>query len=143
MTRTIKHQFYFPHSPDAVWEYLTKPELMAQWLMENNFHLQVGAEFQFKTSPIPKLDFDGVFYCKVLEMIPHKKLSYSWQSGPGEGKITLNSVVVWTLCPKDNGTELSLEHSGFEKEWNLDFFNGLNHGWVEKLQNISNLLNAS
>lgn len=116
---------------------------MSQWLMENNFHPEVGAEFQFTTGAIPKLNFDGVFYCKVLEIIPHKKLSYSWQSGPGKGKITLNSVVVWTLSPKDNGTDLLLEHSGFEREENIDFFNGLNHGWVEKLQNISNLINVT
>jgi hypothetical protein len=36
-----------------------------------------------------------------------------------------------------------LEHSGFAKEENLNFFNGLSHGWVEKFQNIANLLKAA
>jgi len=111
--------------------------------MKNNFKPVVGAEFQFRTGPIAKLDFDGIFYCKVLEIIPLKKLSYSWRSGPGEGEITLDSVVVWKLEPKDKGTELFLEHSGFAKEENLNFYNGLNHGWVEKLQNIANHLNLA
>ena len=143
MKKTIKHKFVFPHPPETVWEYLTKPELMEQWLMKNNFQPIVGAEFQFQTKPIPSLDFDGTFYCQVLEIIPFKKLSYSWRSGPGGGEITLDSVVVWKLEPTDKGTELFLEHSGFAKEENLNFFNGLNHGWVEKFQNIEKLLNAA
>jgi uncharacterized protein YndB with AHSA1/START domain len=143
MKKSINHQFFFPHSPEAVWEYLTKPELMAQWLMKNDFQPIVGLDFQFRTGPIPSLDFDGIFYCKVLEIVPFKKLSYSWKSGPGGGKITLDSVVIWKLEPKDKGTEVFLEHSGFSKKENLDFYNGLLHGWVEKLQNIDKLLNAA
>ena len=111
--------------------------------MKNNFQPIIGFDFQFQTKPIPSLDFDGIFYCKVLEIVPFKKLSYSWKSGPGEGKITLDSVVVWKLEPKDKGTELFLEHSGFAKKENLDFYNGLTHGWLEKFQNIAKLLNAA
>ncbi|WP_184544681.1 SRPBCC family protein [Mucilaginibacter sp. FT3.2] len=143
MAKIIKHQFFFPHPTETVWEYLTKAELMAQWLMKNDFQPIVGLDFQFRTNPIPGLNFDGIFYCKVLEIDPFKKLSYSWTSGPGDGKITLESVVVWKLEPKDKGTEVFLEHSGFAKQENLDFYNGLLHGWVEKLQNIDKLLNAA
>ena len=143
MAKIIKHQFFFPHPKETVWEYLTKPELMEQWLMKNDFQPIVGLDFQFRTNPIPSLDFDGIFYCKVLEIVPFKKLSYSWKSGPGEGKITLDSVVVWKLEPTDKGTELFLEHRGFAKKENLNFYNGLLHGWVEKLNNIAKLLNAA
>lgn len=142
MTRSIKHQFFFPHPPEMVWEYLTRPELMELWLMKNNFQPILGNDFQFRTNPIPSLDFDGIFYCKVLEIVPFRKLSYSWKSGPGEGKITLDSVVVWNLQPAGKGTELYLEHSGFEKEENLDFYRGLTDGWLEKIHNIANLLKA-
>ena len=143
MTKSIKHQFFFAHPPEIVWEYLTKPELMELWLMKNTFQPIIGADFQFRTNPIPSLDFDGIFYCRVLEIVPFKKLSYSWKSGPGDGEITLDSVVVWKLEPKDKGTELFLEHSGFAKEENLNFYNGLMQGWVEKLNKIANLLNAA
>jgi len=143
MKKTIKHQFYFPHPTEMVWEYLTKPELMELWLMKNDFQPVVGHDFQFRTNPIPSLDFDGIFYCKVLEIIPFKKLSYSWSSGPGAGEINLDSVVVWQLQHADKGTELLLEHSGFAKKENLDFYNGLNHGWVEKLNKIDELLNTT
>ena len=142
MEKVIKHQFFFSHPAKTVWEYLTKSELMELWLMKNNFQLTLGAEFQFRTNPIPKLDFDGIFYCRVLEIIPFKKLSYSWKSGPGEGLVTLDSVVVWKLEPKENGTEVFLEHSGFAREENHAFYEGLLHGWVEKLNKIDKLLNA-
>jgi uncharacterized protein YndB with AHSA1/START domain len=142
MKKSIKHQFFFPHPPAAVWDYLTKPELMAQWLMKNDFQPIVGLDFQFRTNPIPSLDFDGIFYCKVLEIVPLKKLSYSWKSGPGKGEITLDSVVVWKLEPKDKGTELFLEHSGFAKKENLNFYNGLIDGWLKNIQKIADRLNA-
>lgn len=143
MKKIIKHEFFFSHPIETVWEYLTKPELMEQWLMKNDFQPTVGADFQFRTGPIPSLDFDGIFYCRVLEIIPFKKLSYSWKSGPGGGDITLDSVVIWKLEPKDKGTNLLLEHSGFARKENLNFYNGLLHGWLEKLQNIDKLLNAA
>jgi uncharacterized protein YndB with AHSA1/START domain len=141
MTKIIKHQFSFSHSPEMVWEYLTNSDLMELWLMKNNFKPIQGHEFQFRTNPIASLDFDGIFYCKVLEMVPFETLSYSWQSGPGNGEIALESVVIWKLQQTDKGTDLHLEHSGFAKKENEAFYNGLNHGWIEKFQNIEKLLN--
>jgi len=140
MKKTIQHQFFFSHAPEMVWEYLTNPDLMALWLMKTNFKPIVGREFQFMTGPIPVLDFDGIFYCKVLEIEVCNKLVYSWKSGPGGSKITLDSIVEWTLQPAKDGTQVTLIHSGFEKEENLNFFNGLDQGWVKKLQKIDNLL---
>jgi uncharacterized protein YndB with AHSA1/START domain len=139
MTNTIKHQFFFPHPKETVWEYLTNSELLEQWLMKNDFQPVVGREFQFRTNPIPSLDFDGICYCKVLEIIPYKKLSYSWKGGPGPGEITLDSVVVWELVPNEKGTELFLEHRGF-KEANNHFYTGMSNGWLKNVQKIMNLL---
>jgi uncharacterized protein YndB with AHSA1/START domain len=143
MTKTIKHQFFFAHPPATVWEYLTTAELMGQWLIPNDFQPIVGLDFQFTTKPIPSLNFDGIFYCKVLELIPFKKLTYSWKSGPGHGEITLESIVRWKLEAKDNGTELFLEHSGFERPGNENFYNGLLQGWAEKFPKIVELLKAA
>ncbi|SHE59180.1 SRPBCC family protein [Pedobacter caeni] len=142
MAKLIKHQFFFPHPQERVWEYLTNPELMEQWLMKNDFKPIIGHDFQFRTNPIPSLDFDGIFYCKVLAIVPFTELSYSWKSGPGEGEITLDSVVVWKLQATDKGTEVILEHRGFAKKENLNFFNGLTAGWLEKLDKIKTLLDA-
>lgn len=142
MTKIIKHHFSFPHPVETVWEYLTNSELLASWLMKNDFKPVIGHEFQFRTGPIVSLNFDGVIYCKVLDIVPFKHLSYSWNSGPGDGEITLESVVNWRLESTENGTNLHLEHTGFAKKENLAMYNGLLLGWVEKLEKIANLLNA-
>ncbi len=51
MQRDVKHEFTFSQPPEVVWEYLTDAELLAEWLMPNDFKLTVGHKFQFKTKP--------------------------------------------------------------------------------------------
>lgn len=143
MTKTIHHNYFFLHPPAVVWDYLTKAELMEQWLMKNDFQPVVGYDFQFRTNPIPKLDIDGIFHCKVLEIVPYKKLSYSWKAGPGNGQISLDSIVVWTLTAKDNGTELSLLHSGFREIEDFNIYSGMNEGWLKNIQKIAGLINIA
>lgn len=131
MKRTIHHTFFYPHPVERVWEYLTNPELLAEWLMENDFKPVVGHQFQFKTKPKFKLKFDGTIYCKVLEIIPLKRLSYSWRGGVDGDKAQLDSVVTWTLKPKNNGTELTLEHTGFRGLKNYPAYFIMNMGWLK------------
>jgi uncharacterized protein YndB with AHSA1/START domain len=143
MAKYIKHDFFYPTTPDVVWEYLTVPELIAQWLMKTDFKPVVGHEFQFRTNPHPDVDFDGVFYCKVLEVEPLKKLSYSWKFGSGNG-ILHDSVVNWTLIEKADGTELQLIHNGFEKEAHLlPMFASMETGWLRNITKILHLINAA
>ena len=141
MAASIKHQLFFPHPPAAVWEYLTNAELMDLWLMKNDFQPVAGHEFSFRTNPVPSLDFDGIVYCKVLEIEPFKKLSYSWKLGPGDGNINVDSVVRWELRPKDTGTELLLDHGGFAILENAGIFNAMNDGWLKNMHKIADRLN--
>jgi uncharacterized protein YndB with AHSA1/START domain len=143
MADKIKHQFFFHHHPEQVWEYLTRAELMELWLMPNDFLPILGHDFQFRIKPMLQLDFDGIVYCKVLEIVPPQTLSYSWKSGPGNGKIDLESIVVWKLTPKDNGTELLLEHTGFRGFDNLGMFSAMNDGWFKNIQKIGELIKAA
>lgn len=144
MERKISHKVFYPCTPEIVWEYLTQPELIEQWLMKNNFELKLGHDFQFTTGPVPGLEFDGLVYCKVLEIEPLKKLTYSWKCGPGNGKITIDSIVYWTLLAKDDGTELVLENSGFkEADFNVLIFNAMNKGWLENMNKINKVINGT
>ncbi|HLX91390.1 MAG TPA: SRPBCC domain-containing protein [Puia sp.] len=138
MNRTIQHTIFYAHAPEIVWNYLTQSELMAEWLMENDFRPQPGHEFQFRIRPIPDFEFDGIVHCKVLEIIPHKRLSYSWKGGPGDGKINMDSVVTWTLTAKEGGTEVSLIHSGFIE--NQGIFNSMREGWLKNMRKIAALI---
>jgi len=143
MAASIKHQLFFPHPPEAVWEYLTNAGLMELWLMKNDFQPIIGHDFQFRAKPIPSLDWDGILYCKVLEIVPFKRLSYSWKLGPGDGTINLDSVVRWELQPKDKGTELLLHHGDFAILKNIGIFNAMNKGWLENMHKIAEHLNAA
>ena len=138
MQRDIHHQWFFPHPPGVVWEHLTQPALLAQWLMENDFRPEVGHRFRFRATPKVKLGFDGNIYCEVLEVVPRRRLSYSWRGGAGPERITLDSVVVWTLLAKDGGTELTLEHRGFRGVKNYLAYVIMSRGWAKigkRLQN--------
>jgi uncharacterized protein YndB with AHSA1/START domain len=139
---TIKHNLFFPHPAETVWEYLTTAELLEQWLMKNDFQPIAGHEFQFRVNPMPQVNSDGIFHCKVLEIVPLKKLSYSWKSGPGDGRIILDTLVVWTLQTKDNGTELSVEHSGFTETEDLGLYTGMNQGWISQMNKMATQINA-
>lgn len=141
MDRTIRHSYFYPHPVETVWEFLTNSELLAQWLMKNDFKPIVGHKFSFHAAPRIKIGFDGNVYCEVLELVPNKKLSYSWRGGPGKGKITLDSVVTWTLRPVDGGTELRLEHSGFRGLRNFVPYLVMGKGWQRILKRISTRMN--
>jgi len=143
MAASIKHRLFFPQPPEAVWAYLTNAELMELWLMKNNFKPIIGYEFQFRANPVPSLDYDGIVYCKVLEMVPFKKLSYSWKLGPGDGTINVDSVVSWELQPKGEGTELLLDHGDFRILENTGIFNAMNVGWLKNMHKIADRLNAA
>lgn len=113
MQKEIKHTWHFNQSPQEVWEYLTKPELIEQWLMKNNFKPTVGYKFQFTFVAKEGSTYAGVVDCEVLEVTPFSKLSYTWNGGTKDGSRNFNSTVEWTLVPKNNGTELQLTHNGF------------------------------
>lgn len=142
MQKEIKNEWVYEQSPRKVWEYLTNAELIASWLMPNDFKPVLGQEFQFRTKPIPSLDLDGIFHCTVLEIVPFQKLSYSWKGGSGNGVFTLDTVVEWTLEKYGNGTKLFLKQSGF-KETNLAIFTAMTGGWQTNIQKMIDHLNAA
>jgi 8-hydroxy-5-deazaflavin:NADPH oxidoreductase len=142
MKTEINHQWIFEQSPIEVWEYLTQSELIALWLMPNNFKAEVGYEFEFRTNPILNLNLNGIFNCKVLEIIPNKKLAYSWKGNSSNSKIILDTIVEWTLEHFENGTKLLLKHSGYNLE-NFSILNAMTDGWLNHIQRMSNYLNSN
>ncbi len=129
MARNIEHHWFYPHAPEIVWDYLTQAELLGQWIMKNDFQPIVGHQFMFHAGAVPALDFDGNIYCEVLEIVPLKKLSYSWKCGSGRGETTLDSVVTWILVEKDKGTELQLVHRGFDGKGTDAYHLAMDKGW--------------
>ncbi len=128
MQKEIKQTWFFKQTPQEVWEYLTNPELIEQWLMKSDFQPIVGHKFRF-ISP------QGTgHYCEVLEVNPFTKLSYSWK----KDNMPFNSTVTWTLIPKENGTELHLVHNDFTA---LEDVIAHNNGWTILGNRLVELLN--
>ncbi|MBP9881383.1 MAG: SRPBCC domain-containing protein [Chitinophagales bacterium] len=142
MQREIKHQFTFPQPKEVVWDYLTKTELLAQWLMPNDFQPIVGHKFTLLTKPKTKFAFNGIIYCEVLEIIPFKKLVYSWRGGMSKENPSLDSVVSWTLTETDKGTTLFLEHKGFKGIKNYMAYVIMNMGWAKIGKRLFKHLNS-
>lgn len=143
MTKEIKQTWQFAQSADIIWRYLTEPDLLERWLMRNTIKAEAGYEFNFFTQAYPQSGFDGVVHCKIIELVPMEKLSYTWKGGPGNGEYTLDTTVTWTLVRKDGGTELTLEHKGFKDPENMLTFNIMSEGWSKHVyQRLSALINA-
>ncbi|HVD97722.1 MAG TPA: SRPBCC domain-containing protein [Cytophagaceae bacterium] len=139
MQKEIKQTWFFERSSSEVWEYLTKPELIEQWLMKNDFQPIVGHKFRFTFTAKPGSQYAGVVDCEVLEVKPFTRLSYTWNGSTQDQNRHFNSTIVWTLVPKDNGTELQLQHDGFEL---LEDILTHSSGWVSCLKKIEELFNS-
>lgn len=115
MKRSIKLKWFYPHPVDLVWECLTDPNRLKEWSnldRSGSFKPKVGFEWMEESKP--RKGWDGKMYFKMLKVVPLEKLSYSFKGGPNPETMTLDTVVTWILTPKDGGTELYLEHAGFE-----------------------------
>jgi len=93
---------------ERVWKALTDVEQMRQWYFDlKEFKPEVGFEFQFV------VEHEGTTYdhrCKVTEVIPRKKLAYTWRYIGHEG----DSLVTFELSADGDKTRLKLTHQGLE-----------------------------
>lgn len=96
-------------SAPNVWKAISDKNEMKKWYFDlAEFKAEPGFEFSF-TGGSP----DGVQYlhlCKVTEVIPGKKLTYSWRYDGYEG----NSFVTFELFEDGDKTRLKLTHTGLE-----------------------------
>jgi uncharacterized protein YndB with AHSA1/START domain len=144
VTRSIVVEGDFPYPPQKVWRALTEDQLIAQWLMPNNFKPAVGTRFTFKTQPMG--DWDGVVHCEVLIAEPPRLLRYSWTGGSETNSkygSTLDSVVTWTLTATRDGTHLKMEHAGFRSPQNDFAYDAMSPGWGRVMQAIERVVAAA
>jgi uncharacterized protein YndB with AHSA1/START domain len=105
----IRHSADYPYPPELVWEALTDPDAIREWLMDNDFKPVVGHEFTLRMPPKP--GFDGVIRCRVLRVEPPRELVYTWTGG----WVKQPTTVTWKLTPTGDGTRLELEHDGLDQ----------------------------
>ena len=91
-----------------VWRALTDKDEMKHWYFDlKEFRPEVGFEFEFA------VEHEGMKYhhlCKITEVIPQKKLAYTWRY---KGEVG-DSLVTLELFPEGDKTRLTLTHEGLE-----------------------------
>ena len=93
---------------ERVWTALTGVNEMRQWYFDlKEFRAEIGFEFEFV------VEHEGNTYhhlCKVTEVIPEKKIAYTWRykGEPGD------SLDTFELFTAGNKTRLKLTHTGIE-----------------------------
>ena len=92
----------------AVWQALTDADAMRQWYFNLPlFRTEVGFRFEFTGGPE---DRQYLHLCEVTEVIPGRRLTYSWRYDGYPGI----SYVTFELEPEGEATRLTLTHTGLE-----------------------------
>lgn len=92
-----------------VWKALTDKDEMKQWYFDlAEFKPETGFEFQFYGEGHKGEKY--LHLCKISEVVPGKKLTYSWRYDGYEG----NSYVTFELFEEGDKTRLKLTHEGLE-----------------------------
>ncbi len=116
---------------DAVWNAITDTKAMKVWYFDlKEFKTEVGFEFEF-TGGTPERQY--LHLCKVTEVVPGKKITYSWRYDGYEGL----SFVTFELSAEGSGTKLTLTHTGLDSfpSSNLDFVEtNFVAGWTELIE---------
>ncbi|MBS0220048.1 MAG: SRPBCC domain-containing protein [Proteobacteria bacterium] len=115
-----------PHPPEKIWRALTQPHLIEEWLMKTDFKPAADHRFSLRG------DWGSVD-CKVVEIEPHRTLSYTWAA------MGLESVVTWTLTPTRTGTHLRMEQVGFRPD-QQQAYQGARYGWQQFFAKLEQVL---
>ncbi|HVX50974.1 MAG TPA: SRPBCC domain-containing protein [Chitinophagaceae bacterium] len=139
MQNEVNQTWFLNRPPQEVWEYLTRPDLLEQWLMKSDFKPVTGHTFRFTHTPKNNSNYQGFVDGEVLEVNPVTRLSYTWKGVTKDGIRAFDSTVVWTLTPKENGTQLHLRHTGFTLPEDTAAHNT---GWNNCMHRFEELLNT-
>ncbi|WP_205967364.1 SRPBCC family protein [Aquisalinus luteolus] len=131
---TITKTLFLKASPERVWRFLTKKDLLATWFMAGGEDVVAGGDWITVTNSEGK---EGQPVCtgKVKEFTPPAggkdgRLVHTFTHKYLEGVETL---CTWTLVGVEGGTILTLVHSGFEEVAENPFAMAVDHdkGWDE------------
>lgn len=106
MPQTLKLEVLYPYPIEQVWHALTDQQILATWMMENDFEPHLGHRFQFQDPTLPGLN--TVIDCEVIAIEAPCRLVYTWK----DAWMNHPSVVTWQLISVEDGTQLQLHHSG-------------------------------
>ena len=140
MQGTVKLERLLNAPVDIVWKALTDADEMRKWYFDiSRFELTVGNKFGFSGTGSDGTKYEHI--CQVKEIIPQRKLSYTWayKDFPGE------SLLTFELTSEGNKTRLNLVHSGLNTfpehpDFSTESFTG---GWTHIMGSLSRYVESS
>ena len=112
---------------EVVFKALTDEKELVNWMpSETRMDARVGGEYEFRYHWEDR-GIDSTVRGRILELVPNKKLSYTWA--------TPSSIVTWTLEELPDGkARVTLTHSGFSKDRKQE----TEGGWAHFLGRLAN-----
>jgi uncharacterized protein YndB with AHSA1/START domain len=111
-TGTVRLERVVAAPVERVWAYLTEPDLLATWLARGQVPSSVGDRFTLTTLA----NGDEIDATLQAYDAPHA-LAYTWFSTQHETPRADPSAVRFDLAPHDDGTHLTLTHTGVLPEY--------------------------
>jgi len=135
MGRAVKQRYFFKAPPERVFRALTEPTQLQKWFVSSaKFSPRTGGNYTFNWGG--EISQSG----KVLGYTRDKSLSLSWPQVQ-RGKELGMTRAAFKLKPKDKGTILDVNHTGFKSGalWNENYA-AVSSGWAYFLQNLRSVL---
>jgi len=111
-TGTVRFERVIPAPAERVWSYLTAPDLLATWLARGQVPSNVGERFTLTMLA------NGDEIAATLQTYEAAHvLAYNWFSTQHETQRADPSAVRFELAPHDDGTHLTLTHTGVLPEY--------------------------
>ena len=98
--QVLRVEEFLPCPKEGVWRALTDPDLIARWLMPNDFKLQAGHRFAIDSDPIRRCGLGGTGHCEVLAFDEGKMLRIAWTAADATMS-SLDSTVTFTVAPRE------------------------------------------
>jgi len=130
-SNAIRMERSFNAPASRIWDALTIPAQMKEWYFDvKGFKPEKDNEFSFVGQGPEGEDY--LHLCRIQEVVPGKKISYTWRYEGYEGE----SLLTFELLPEGNGTLVKLTHEGLDTFPDIPVFNRSNfvQGWTYFLE---------
>ena len=140
MVKCIKKSVLINASSSHVWQFLTNPDLMKQWMGDPEMKIEiltdwkVGNAFMIRGFHHEQFENKGT----ILQFEPEKIFQYEYLSSLSNLADTPknHTIVTFTLVPKEGKTELTVEVANFPTEVIYKHLEFYWNGTVQILQSI-------
>jgi len=134
MSKRIERTIHYPHPIDRVWHAISDAAQISEWFIAADFRAEVGFHYTFTHE-------STIVRGEVLEVDPPRLLVYTWVVGDNPARTTVR----WRLQATNAGTELHLEHWGFEQDpaSAVAMFEASTKGWEAVTAELATYLDRS